>query len=664
MQRLKKLTRRTFNKLCTQTLLLSSFVLNGCSTRKKDTDFEQDDLCEGKTTSAKFDYIIVGSGAGGGPLAVNLARKGHKVLLLEAGGADEDFNYKVPVFHTLSTEDKSMRWDYFVKHYQDSEQAKKDPKFEAQHNGIYYPRAGTLGGCTAHNAMIMVYPHNSDWNHMARHTGDASWNAENMRKYFQRVERNQYVKPTASNPSRHGFKGWLSVNIPNKDVISSVVKDPELRKLIIKSIIEDIKDRNVSLLELAKGVLTDGIIGKIDPNDWRWVKRSGVGFCLTPLATFNGRRNSTREYLNTVASICSDNLEIRTHALAIRVLLDETNRAIGVEYLAGKKLYRADRDLSSIGGPGSKQEVLAKREVILCGGAFNTPQLLKLSGIGPAKELQQHGINVKVNLPGVGENLQDRYEVGIVTEMQEDFSALQGASFKAPQPGEEPEPLFREWQQGQGLYTTNGAVASFIRRSAPERPEPDLYVFGLAGYFKGYYLGYSEKVTQAQNYMTWAILKAHTQNNAGYVRLKSADPQDTPDINFRYFNEGNDATGTDLESVVNGVKFVRAINQRASQYIKAEVVPGAEVKTDVEIAEFIKDNAWGHHASCSCQMGPASDPMAVVDSRFKVHGTQNLRIVDASIFHKIPGFFIVSAIYMISEKASDVIHDDATQKTT
>ena len=139
------------------------------------------------------------------------------------------------------------------------------------------------------------------------------------------------------------------------------------------------------------------------------------------------------------------------------VILDQNNRATGVEYLAGTNLYRADRDQSRVGGSGTKHVVTATREVILCGGAFNTPQLMKLSGIGPSAELRHHGIEVRLNMPGVGENLQDRYEVGIISEMQSDFSALAGASFKAPEAGAEPDPVFKQWQQGEGLYTTNGS---------------------------------------------------------------------------------------------------------------------------------------------------------------------------------------------------------------
>ncbi|HJW30945.1 MAG TPA: hypothetical protein VJ508_17060, partial [Saprospiraceae bacterium] len=139
------------------------------------------------TVTDEYEYIIVGSGAGGGPLAANLARKGHSVLLLEAGGDDEDDNYRVPLFHVLASEDPVLRWDFFVRHYQDEEQSHKDSKFSDQYDGVFYPRCGTLGGCTAHNAMILVYPHNSDWDYIATVTGDPSWHSDNMRQYFERL---------------------------------------------------------------------------------------------------------------------------------------------------------------------------------------------------------------------------------------------------------------------------------------------------------------------------------------------------------------------------------------------------------------------------------------------------------------------------------------------
>ena len=181
----------------------------------------------------------------------------------------------------------------------------------------------------------------------------------------------------------------------------------------------------------------------------------------------------------------------------------------------------------------------------------------------------------------------------------------------------------------------------------------------MPAFFPGYFPGYSQKLLGERNLFTWAILKAHTRNTAGTVTLRSADPRDVPAINFRYFEEGNDADGDDLQSVVTGVQLVRRLMANAGDCVEREVLPGPEVQTPSEIAEFVRTHAWGHHACGTCRIGPAGDPLAVVDSRFRVHGVERLRVVDASVFPRIPGFFIVTPIYMVSEKASDVILKDA-----
>ena len=242
--------------------------------------------------------------------------------------------------------------------------------------------------------------------------------------------------------------------------------------------------------------------------------------------------------------------------------------------------------------------------------------------------------------------------------MKSGFSLMKGMKLRPPLPGEAPDPQFEEWLQGRGPYTTNGAVISMMKRSFPNRPEPDLFIFGLLGSFKGYFPGYSAAIAREDDFFSWAILKAHTNNAAGRVTLRSADPRDVPEINFHYFDEGSGAVD-DLASVAEGVETVRRITARCQGVIAEEILPGEDIRSAEQIRQFIKDNAWGHHASCTCKMGPASDPGAVIDSRFRVHGTRSLRVVDASVFPKIPGFFIASAVYMVSEKASDVIIEDA-----
>jgi len=201
------------------------------------------------------------------------------------------------------------------------------------------------------------------------------------------------------------------------------------------------------------------------------------------------------------------------------------------------------------------------------------------------------------------------------------------------------------------------AVLAVIKKSAKSRPLPDLFCFALVGRFRGYEPDYSKETVVHHNYLTWAVLKAHTNNTGGMVTLKSADPRERPEINFRYFQEGTGNWQEDVESVVDGVKFVRGINSHLRDVFEEEEAPDKEGRKD--LAQFVKDNAWGHHASCTCKIGKKDDPMAALDGNFRVYGTQGLRVVDASVFPRIPGFFIVSAVYMIAEKAADVILADA-----
>lgn len=660
-----KVNRRDFAKLCLKSLIGVTAFLNGCANGVRP---RPDVACEPPKgdTGGDYDYIVVGSGAGGGPLAANLARKGHKVLLVEAGGDEENENYKIPLFHPLASEDPKMRWDFFVRHFKDNDRSKKDCKFRPEYDGVLYPRCSTLGGCTAHNAMILVYPHNQDWDDIAQLTGDSSWNSDKMRTYFERLENCQYAKDIDNNQARHGFKGWLPTSLPSLDAMQGVV-DKQTLAIVCNS--------TLAAFDKLFGCISDWLKLRFDPNDWSNVLNHKEGLCKIPLSTYKGKRAGAREYVKEVERSCNGGLTVKLNTLVTKVILQDIEikgkktgrkKAIGIEYQEGERLYRADRQPSvSTENLQPNQVELpqyrARREVILSGGAFNTPQLLMLSGIGPKRHLQEMDIPVKVDLPGVGQNLQDRYEIAVITEMKKEFSKLKDI-FKIPKPGEPHHNPhhYDKWQKEKGVLTSNGAVISFIKKSNPQLIDPDLFIFGMPGYFAGYEPDYSKRVAADQKHFTWAILKAHTNNNAGVVRLKSVDPLERPYINFHYFDEGNDCKGEDLKALVHGMEFVRNItrSKRMRKHIAREVVPGSHVK-DGQLAEFAKYNAWGHHASCSCKMGAANDESAVVDSRFRVRNVDNLRIVDASIFPKIPGFFIVSAVYMISEKASDVIHEDA-----
>ena len=609
--------------------------------------------------SNRYDYVVVGSGAGGGTVAARLAEAGRTVLLLEAGGDPLSLSgtrlpedYQVPAFHPFASENPALRWDFFVRHYRNDERQKKDSKFTAMRDGVLYPRAGALGGCTSHNAMILVYPHNQDWDDIADLTGDPSWRAENMRRYFERLEDCRHRPPyrwlkkiSGLNPTRHGFSGWLTTERRDPRL---ALGDRDMMGMIKHSALKAFKEMGDPLTQVRWSIKSQH-----DPNDWRLVQSNSFGVRYTPLTTRNQARIGTRERILDVARRYPGKLHIEPHALVTRVLFDDNNRALGVEYLKGERLYRAHSAPGS--EPGETRQAFASRETILCGGAFNTPQLLILSGIGPGEDLQSHGIKVRVDLPGVGKNLQDRYEVSVVNRMTQDWNVLAGAKFDSS------DPQYREWAADRkGVYATAGAALVVVKKSQPSGTVPDLFCLGFIGKFKGYFPGYSQLISAHHNYLSWVVLKAHTRNNAGTVTLRSSDPRDTPEVNFRYFDEGSDTSGEDLDGVVEGIKFVRQMTRalKSEEIIAEEELPGSQVQSDAELRDYVRNNAWGHHASCTCAIG-AKEKGGVLTSDFKVHGTRGLRVVDASVFPRIPGFFIVSAVYMIGEKAADVILGDS-----
>ncbi|MGA8261949.1 MAG: GMC family oxidoreductase [Arenicellales bacterium] len=605
----------------------------------------------------EWDYIIVGSGAGGGTVAARLVEAGMRVFVLEAGGDPlaspgerMPDDYEVPGFHAFACENPAMCWDFRVRHYADEQRQALDPKYEPG-LGILYPRAGTLGGCTAHNAMIYMLPHDSDWNHIARLTGDRSWRASRMRRYARRVEACRYrplwrvLRRVGLDFSGHGWNGWLETE---KALPYEALEDDAL----VDAVAGTARAFAGALFRPAASIFRWLRSGG-DPNARTWTRRSFEGLCYTPLSTRGHERAGARERLLTVKEKYPDRLHIELDALATRVIFDGEDKACGVEYLKGARLYRAHATAANSGG--ERREVRARREVILCGGAFNTPQLLMLSGIGPAAQLRAHDIPLTVDLPGVGRNLQDRYEVAVTNRMQRPWQVLEGARF------ERGDPLWRRWHDSRsGMYISNGSAVALVRRSERLAPEPDIFSMALLARFEGYFDGFSKLIRNHHDFLTWAVLKAHTRNRAGTVTLRSADPRDPPDVNFHYFEEGDDAGGDDLRAVVEAIRFVRRMAGPliSSGLIAEEVAPGADVQKDEDLAEYVRNTAWGHHASCSCPIGPAAEG-GVLDSNFKVHGTRGLRVVDASVFPRIPGFFIVSAVYMIGEKAADVILADA-----
>jgi choline dehydrogenase len=590
------------------------------------------------SAKTEFDYIVVGAGAGGGPVAARLANAGYTVALLEAGvdplvDQTTGLIYQTPSFAGVAAEFPNLSWDFYVQHYSDPAQQIRDTKY-VPNKGILYPRGSTIGGSTAHDAMVFAYPHDQDWDDIADETGDNSWSARRMRKIFERLEKCEYCQPNAPG---HGFDGYIPASRFDPQIFSLY---PDLQ--------------NLAYAGLRPNQIPPGDIN--DPS----VARGGTGAFVTPMHVATKVRISMREHLMATQMAHPDKLTIYTGALATKVLTRH-RRAIGVEYMEGSSLYQADK-LYDASATAATKRLFAKREVILSAGVFNTPQLLKLSGIGPAAELRHWGIPVVSDLPGVGRNLQDRVEITVNTSLNKGIELYTRCNPTDLQN----DPCLFAWATGQwqgatppffGPYANNALYTSRVVRSRQADALPDLFIAGQATAFHGFFPGFSQ-MTLGQTW-TWLILKVHTRNTGGTVTLHSKNPREMPDINFHYFDEGTDKRGEDLEATVEAIKIARGYNSKVSGAIKEELFPGADKNTDAELRQWIKDESWGHHAACTAKIGGRHDPLAVLDSRFRVRGVDNLRVVDACALPRIPGFFPVASIMMLGEKAGDTIVEDA-----
>lgn len=354
-------------------------------------------------TLPDYEFVIVGSGAGGGPLAARLAMAGHKTLLIEAGDDQgTNVNYTVPAYQAKSTEDPTISWDFFVRHYTDDARQKLDYKLTynlpdggeytglnpppgATIKGILYPRTGTLGGCTAHNALVSVYPDRDDFDNIVALTGDSSWSAANMRKYFVRMENNHYLNSVVG----HGFTGWLGIS---QAPLNLALQDLQLTAQIVGA--------TQSLGNMTQTLQNLGTVFVGDANADTPTRDSTPAVYQVPIATSNGARNSVRDFLVWVTQQKKLDgskkypLDIRLNCFVTNVTFatnGSTPKATGVNFLDGKSLFRGDPRWRQA-APGVPGSVKATREVIIAGGSYNSPMLLKHSGIGPADELRSFGI--------------------------------------------------------------------------------------------------------------------------------------------------------------------------------------------------------------------------------------------------------------------------------
>ncbi|KAI9147977.1 Glucose-methanol-choline oxidoreductase [Paramyrothecium foliicola] len=573
-----------------------------------------------------YDYIVVGSGPGGGPLAANLARNNYSVLLLEAGDSQPNNTNSYMVYNnTLAINDPLTRWDFFVTRdipeFEDEFEFTTwrqpngeyyvglEPPAGSERLGVYYPRAGTVGGCAMHNAAYVSLPAEADWQDIADMTGDESWEPSNMRQYLVRLERCNYLA-NGSTPS-HGFNGYIDTS---QGDVSWALNDSDITTLVrLASDTFEPPNGQSDVFEMLKRDINSDSPSRDDE----------LGVFSVHTHSRNGVRSSPLQHIQATVSEGFP-LTLQEHTLVSKVLFSNCTkgepRAIGVEFLRGQSLYSADprHDPSNQGTPG---RAYAKREVIIAGGAFNSPQILKLSGIGPAEELQELGIAVVKDLPGVGSGMHDNYE-----------AVLYGTFEK---------PIVGFWDM---FYKTAAALRT-----------RDIHFYcgslNFVGFFPGM-PGWNENEHEC------GFMQLHPRNMNGTVKLRSTDPRAMPEIDLGFFRKGNDE---DLESMVMAINFVRSFFTQVPNNTFTEHRPcaaGVECTDDWQ-RHYLRAQAYSHHVSGTCAIGSDENPRAVLDSKFRVRGVQNLRVVDGSVFPVQPGELPSLPTYMISEKALDDILADA-----
>ncbi|KAK7750589.1 hypothetical protein SLS62_007436 [Diatrype stigma] len=587
----------------------------------------------------EYDYIVVGTGPGGGPLAVSLAKANYTVLLLEAGDDALQGGGSYP---------PAITWDFFVKHYEEEERnlkyhrltwrltdgsywvgpASQPPPEGAELLGVYYPRGATLGGSTMINGMFTFLPPDSDWEYVVNITGDASWSAEEMRRHFVTIEHNYYVPEGTPG---HGFNGYFPVNMAKGSTNGS-----------IGAILESAAN------EIGLDPAQVSTYLNSDPNFLDPERDHTDGIWGLPKHTQrDGSRWSSRHLIEDTLDANQYPLTLQMNSFVSRVLFadaDKTTdpaakpRATGVEIIKGKSVYRADpRNTGE--QQGEVSTATARKEVIVAGGAFNSPQLLMVSGVGPAAHLESFGIPVVADLPGVGRNLMDNQEVPIVGLVQS--NSTPSASIAVT------------------VITTDhsGAVGG----------ERDVFFSQGQYVFRGFWpdaQSNADLAVDPPSAYGLALVKMRPQNTAGYVRLRSADPLDPPDVNFRLYAEGAE---TDVGAIRDAAAWARrvfaatapphgpvAATEPPCGAAGFDAADGACRSRDEE-DDWIYGQTFGHHPTSTCRIGADDDPMAVLDSRFRVRGVDGLRVVDASAFARIPGVFPVVATFMISQKAAETI---------
>ena len=450
----------------------------------------------------------------------------------------------------------------------------------------FQPRGKVLGGSSSINAMIYIRGHHSDYDLWAS-LGNTGWSWSDVLPYFKRSENNE-----RGADAYHGVGGPLNV----KDLTTP----NRFGKIFWEAAVQ---------------------VGYKYNADFNGADQEGVG--PYQVTHRNGERfSAAKGYLTPILSRA--NLTVITEALTQRILFDG-KRAIGVQYLCG----------------GLTLTATAKREVLLTAGAFGSPQLLKLSGVGPAGELKQHGIAVVQDLPGVGENLQDHADAVLVYEST--ATDLLGISLVGAINAVKG--IFEWRDQRTGMLTTNFAEAGGFVKSSPDQAIPDLQFHFVIGKL----VNHGRKTILGHGFSCHVcVLRPKSR---GSVKLASANVSDSPLIDPGFLTHQDD-----MDLLVKGVHRMRAIMEAPalSAHRGRELAISANAKTDEEIKAFIRQTADTiYHPVGSCKMG--TDPMAVVDPELKVHGVEGLRVIDASVMPTLIGGNTNAPTIMIAEKAADLI---------
>jgi choline dehydrogenase len=526
----------------------------------------------------QFDYVIVGAGSAGCVIAHRLTEDPDvSVLLLEAGGPDNQFYYRLALgFHSWRYPETN--WAY-----------ESEPEPQLNGRRIPLPRGKVLGGSSTINAMLYSRGHPRDYDRW-RDMGCEGWGYADVLPYFRRAETNW-----RGEGPYHGGSGPLQVNaIDTQDRLHEPVMNAA--RYLGYPITDD-----------HHGQLPEGF---------------GRGDATT---TARGRRSSTsKAYLDPVRS--RPNLTVLPHALATRVVI-EGNRATALTFRQ----------------QGAERTVQASREIILAGGVYNSPQLLMLSGIGPADHLRQVGVAPVVDLPGVGRNLSEHAGYWIDFETAGPISLLKELRFDKVAVA-----VLRWAVFGKGLLASQVNSAHAEIRSVPELAQPDLQIYfnPVRPDAKPWFPGFGQ-----QDHRINAVVCLLNPESRGWMQLRSADPAAKPRITLNLM-----ATSRDRDTLVRSVKLVREIYQTPPlrALTARELAPGPLVRTDEEIAAYLRDALIvTHHSVGTCMMGHG--PLSVVDPELKVHGVAGLRVCDASIMPTVPGGNTNAPSIMVGEKAADLI---------